>query len=61
MLPWGAGSLPLGAVSQLGSAAFAIAMLGAIESLLSAIIADGMTGKKQDPAVENEPSVSSVA
>lgn len=52
MLPWGAGSLPLGAISQLGSAAFAIAMLGAIESLLSAVIADGMTGKRHDPDAE---------
>jgi sulfate permease, SulP family len=52
MLPWGAGPLPLGAFSQLGSAAFAIAMLGAIESLLSAVIADGMTGKKHDPDAE---------
>ncbi len=52
MLPWGAGALPLGALSQLGSAAFAIAMLGAIESLLSAVIADGMTGKKHDPDAE---------
>jgi SulP family sulfate permease len=52
MLPWGAGALPLGAVSQMGSAAFAIAMLGAIESLLSAVIADGMTGKRHDPDAE---------
>jgi SulP family sulfate permease len=52
MLPWGAGGLSLGAVSSLGSAAFAIAMLGAIESLLSAVIADGMTGKKHDPDAE---------
>jgi SulP family sulfate permease len=52
VLPWGAGPLPLGAISQLGSAAFAIAMLGAIESLLSAVIADGMTGKKHDPDAE---------
>jgi SulP family sulfate permease len=51
-LPWGSGGLTLGAVSQLGSAAFAIAMLGAIESLLSAVIADGMTGKKHDPDAE---------
>jgi sulfate permease, SulP family len=50
--PWGAGALSLGAVSQLGSAAFAIAMLGAIESLLSAVIADGMTGKRHDPDAE---------
>jgi SulP family sulfate permease len=52
MLPWGAGGLSLGALSSLGSAAFAIAMLGAIESLLSAVIADGMTGKKHDPDAE---------
>jgi SulP family sulfate permease len=52
MLPWGAGPLPLGAISQLGSAAFAIAMLGAIESLLSAVIADSMTGKRHDPDAE---------
>ena len=52
MLPWGAGPLPLGAISELGSAAFAIAMLGAIESLLSAVIADGMTGTRHDPDAE---------
>lgn len=52
VLPWGTGGLTLGAVSNLGSAAFAIAMLGAIESLLSAVIADGMTGKKHDPDAE---------
>jgi SulP family sulfate permease len=50
--PWGFGSLSLGALSQLGSAAFAIAMLGAIESLLSAVIADGMTGTRHDPDAE---------
>ncbi len=32
--------------------AFAIAMLGAIESLLSAVVADGMTGRKHDPDSE---------
>jgi SulP family sulfate permease len=32
--------------------AFAIAMLGAIESLLSAVVADGMTGGSHDPDVE---------
>jgi SulP family sulfate permease len=51
-LPWGSGPLPLGALSELGSAAFAIAMLGAIESLLSAVIADGMTGTRHDPDAE---------
>jgi SulP family sulfate permease len=52
MLPWSGSGLTLGALSTLGSAAFAIAMLGAIESLLSAVIADGMTGKKHDPDAE---------
>jgi SulP family sulfate permease len=52
VLPWGDGGISLGALSNLGSAAFAIAMLGAIESLLSAVIADGMTGKKHDPDAE---------
>ncbi len=52
ILPWGQGGLSLGAFASLGSAAFAIAMLGAIESLLSAVIADGMTGKKHDPDAE---------
>jgi SulP family sulfate permease len=32
--------------------AFAIAMLGAIESLLSAVVADGMTGSRHDPDSE---------
>jgi sulfate permease, SulP family len=52
MLPWGAGGIGLGELSGLGSAAVAIALLGAIESLLSAVIADGMTGKKHDPDAE---------
>jgi SulP family sulfate permease len=52
MLPWGSGGLTLGSINHLASAAFAIALLGAIESLLSATIADGMTGKKHDPDAE---------
>jgi SulP family sulfate permease len=32
--------------------AFAIAILGAIESLLCAVVADGMTGRKHDPNAE---------
>lgn len=32
--------------------AFAIAMLGAIESLLCAVVADGMTGRRHDPDAE---------
>jgi SulP family sulfate permease len=39
-------------IRQLVPAAFAIAMLGAIESLLSAVVADGMTGGKHDPDAE---------
>jgi SulP family sulfate permease len=39
-------------IRSLSGPAFAIAMLGAIESLLSAVIADGMTGKKHDPDAE---------
>jgi SulP family sulfate permease len=55
-LPWrlpGAGGEPLALswslLRELVPSAFAIAMLGAIESLLSAVVADGMTGKKHDP------------
>lgn len=55
-LPWhfsAAGDEPLvlsfDLVRQLVPAAFAIAMLGAIESLLSAVVADGMTAKRHDP------------
>ena len=36
-------------VKALTMAGFSIAMLGAIESLLSAVIADGMTGTRHDP------------
>jgi SulP family sulfate permease len=49
--PWGSG-LSWQLVRDLSPAAFAIAMLGAIESLLSAVIADGMTGTKHDPNSE---------
>jgi len=52
MLPWGSRTMSLGMVRELVSPAFAIAMLGAIESLLSAVIADAMTGKKHDPNAE---------
>lgn len=51
-LPWGARGLSFADVRELASAAFAIAMLGAIESLLSATIADGMTNTKHDPNAE---------
>lgn len=51
-LPWGAEALTFDLVRTLLPSAFAIAMLGAIESLLSAVIADGMTGKRHDPDAE---------
>jgi SulP family sulfate permease len=51
-LPWGAGGLTYSLVRELLPAAFAIAMLGAIESLLSGVIADGMTNTKHDPNAE---------
>ncbi|HXB54292.1 MAG TPA: C4-dicarboxylic acid transporter DauA [Vicinamibacteria bacterium] len=43
-------SFPL--IRLLAPSAFAIALLGAMESLLSAVVADGMTGFKHDPDVE---------
>jgi sulfate permease, SulP family len=51
-LPWKDAGLTLAKARDLFSAALAIAMLGAIESLLSAVIADAMTGKKHDPNAE---------
>jgi sulfate permease, SulP family len=50
-LPWGH-SFSFGLLRDLFPAAFTIAMLGAIESLLSAVIADGLTGTKHDPNAE---------
>jgi SulP family sulfate permease len=50
-LPWGS-ELSFAELRELLPAAFAIALLGAIESLLSATIADGMTGTKHDPDAE---------
>ncbi len=44
--------LSLATVLELMQPAFAIALLGAIESLLSATVADGMTGTKHDPNQE---------
>ncbi|HWN67457.1 MAG TPA: C4-dicarboxylic acid transporter DauA [Haliangium sp.] len=55
VLPWnlgGAGGQPFtldfATIQALLPSAFAIAMLGAIESLLSAVIADGITGTRHD-------------
>ena len=56
LAPAAAGRQPIGLsfelIRALAPSAFAIAMLGAIESLLSAVVADGMTGHKHDPDVE---------
>lgn len=50
--PWSPDGMTFSRVRELASPALAIAMLGAIESLLSAVIADAMTGKKHDPNAE---------
>jgi sulfate permease, SulP family len=59
VLPWqlpGPGAAPLTIDYELFQAllgpAFAIAMLGAIESLLCAVVADSMAGTRHDPDVE---------
>jgi SulP family sulfate permease len=51
-LPWGDTDVSFEMLRDLSGAAFAIAMLGAIESLLSAVIADALTGKRHDPDAE---------
>jgi len=54
LLPWtaGGGGLGLSQLRELLPGAFAIAMLGAIESLLSAVVADGMARTRHDPDAE---------
>ncbi len=54
ILPWAAHDLPLDyhTIRELLPSAFAIAMLGAIESLMAAVVADGMSGTKHDPNAE---------
>jgi SulP family sulfate permease len=51
-VPWTPELLRFDALRELVPAAFTIAILGAIESLLSAVIADGMTGTRHDPDAE---------
>lgn len=58
-LPWNlpgpggpSAALTLAYIESLLPSAFAIAMLGAIESLLAAVVADGMTGQRHQPDVE---------
>lgn len=53
ILPWGGGfEVSFANIRALLPGAFAIAMLGAIESLLSAVVADGMARTKHDPDAE---------
>jgi SulP family sulfate permease len=59
MWPWSAPGpeghafpLTFATVRELAPSGFAVAMLGAIESLLSAVVADGMAGTRHDPDSE---------
>jgi len=53
VLPWTVdGGIDFSMFTQLAPTAVAIAMLGAIESLLCAVVADGMTGSRHDPDSE---------
>jgi SulP family sulfate permease len=54
LVPWRSegGGAELADLAELLPGAFAIAMLGAIESLLSAVVADGMARTKHDPDAE---------
>ncbi|MGF1688251.1 C4-dicarboxylic acid transporter DauA [Photobacterium japonica] len=52
MLPWQHDGFSWSLVIELLPAAFTIAMLGCIESLLCAVVADGMTGTKHNPNAE---------
>lgn len=52
MLPWQDFELSFGIIRELLPSAFAIAMLGAIESLMAAVVADGMAGTRHEPNSE---------
>jgi SulP family sulfate permease len=55
LVPWhaeGGFTLDYHMIRQLLPSAFAIAMLGAIESLMAAVVADGMSGSTHDPNAE---------
>jgi SulP family sulfate permease len=53
LLPWDVGSgISLSLLTELAPSALAIAMLGAIESLMCAVVSDGMTGSRHDPDSE---------
>jgi SulP family sulfate permease len=51
-VPWSDSGMSWADVGQLLPTAFAIALLGAIESLLCAVVADGMAGGRHDPDAE---------
>ena len=51
-LPWSGSGISWTVVGELVPTAAAIAMLGAIESLLCAVVADGMAGGRHDPDAE---------
>jgi SulP family sulfate permease len=53
IVPWeAAGGIHYRMIRDLLPSAFAIAMLGAIESLMAAVVADGMSGSEHDPNSE---------
>ena len=54
IVPWHMGGMTLDyhTIRELLPSAFAIAMLGAIESLMAAVVADGMSGTRHDPNAE---------
>jgi SulP family sulfate permease len=56
VIPWTVGDIELtlnyATIRALLPSAFAIAMLGAIESLMAAVVADGMSGTRHDPNSE---------
>lgn len=53
LVPWeAAGGIDYRMIRDLLPSAFAIAILGAIESLMSAVVADGMSGTEHDPNSE---------
>jgi SulP family sulfate permease len=53
IVPWeAAGGIDYHTIRELLPSAFAIAMLGAIESLMAAVVADGMSGTEHDPNSE---------
>jgi len=54
MVPWRLSGMALDyhTIRELLPSAFAIAMLGAIESLMAAVVADGMGGTRHDPNAE---------